>query len=523
MATVLEPTIIPPTAIQLAAQTLLKQTTLIRFPNRKPRSQVTVLLPPGLKLIKSSPNVSDTEIMENGSTRLLLQPPNNQSRNSITIETSMPLAESGPWPILPLQTPNATVTDRFLLISSPKFLMTDQSEIEQTETPEWLTLLVPSTSSSSYDRVYRATGSNCQLTRSETIPAADNVMIPLIETEIWVSENGSINGRSLLYLFQSGQDKLQVRCHSTCRIRAMIVDGNPVHIDDKQQSEFDLPLQTARNNQTVIVYWRMESDPDEWVSSPVIASLPSFTNALVERTIVTLIPAKDHRLIRPRGFDEQQSVALGLVRVQGLLDVCRRTTNDFGQPDSNAWHRLLAHLKSVNSQLEHSADDARTREQKKRTAEVSSQVEEIRALTLDNENSLSEAPESSIVSLFGAFDTVEAPSELITTRVDNEWAQRLENQPIKLSMWRVPKMMLVIPTAIGVFVIFCIILRRVVKWQTAEFLHQYYPVSWLVIGLIWWAYLVPSVVGVGFVVIASFLAIRQKTRKQQEVASPLEH
>ena len=74
--------------------------------------------------------------------------------------------------------------------------------------------------------------------------------------------------------------------------------------------------------------------------------------------------------------------------------------------------------------------------------------------------------------------------------------------------------------AIG-FLLAVFILRKVCTIQTGDWLNEHPPVAWLLVGLFWWLCLKPSGIGLGLMLMAILMAVRQyRQRRLKTVEQP---
>ena len=84
----------------------------------------------------------------------------------------------------------------------------------------------------------------------------------------------------------------------------------------------------------------------------------------------------------------------------------------------------------------------------------------------------------------------------------------------ELKLWIVRNTLVQWSMAVVGFLLALLILRKVCTLQTGNWLNEHQPVAWMLIGLFWWLCLKPSGIGLGLLLIAILMGIRQFQHRQ---------
>lgn len=331
--------------------------------------------------------------------------------------------------------------------------------------------------------------------------------VPLMETWLWPAEGAGSYGRTLLYVTSGPNASLTFHWPGGVSLRTLQIDGRLQNggIVESGTLTVKLPQATAH---VVQIDWASEDELQTPLFGRRTPPLPVPIDVEIERSLLRVAFPAEKTVLAVTGAGRLREVAFQLDRIAGLLSVARESeVSDIAARTAFAVARRdLSRL--VERQSAGDPSSAEWRDVSKRIDEFQEQVDRLgKRFRVAGPT---ERPDRAAALAVGDDDTSSMTGS-------GAWLGRLAISASgeTLSFWSIDRGLGMALLALAIGIPCAIAGRWVFRAELGELLAKWEPISWGLLGLLWWAFLTPSLLGLLLIIVAATKAVRSLRRSQQ--------
>jgi hypothetical protein len=409
-----------------------------------------------------------------------------------------------------------------LIADAPKLQPVGHSadEVSYDGLPQWVQNVAGSKISADRWHAYFADASPWALTAGLATRGAQSMRIPLVHTLVWFDGSGNTFGRTTVMVMSGAESFLELWQPDGMRVRALFVDGEAVvpKQADRVPGTLRVPLAPVSAVHVVRLHW---SGPSSSESSPwwpaQSQTLPHPRTAAVDRSIVSFYPQRGTFFATPKGVEQIESLDYELDVLESLHEMNRAHLGS-GQGPPPLWKTVLRMHEKIKVDLEavdqkaSGADEIHSA-QRKRFERIGSGFLDLRSLVAAVADDDSRDSIAFPIIVEDEFDqTGLAPNrDMFVGRVTHKDA---ESTPV-VSFWIINQSVVTgILLLIGLSVVPFV--RRLVRLDMGHWLSSHQSVAWALLGLLWWTCLSPSAIGIVLLLVAVWVAVKDRQRQETE-------
>lgn len=429
--------------------------------------------------------------VQGGSRRLDLLLNRTEGAVSAVMQFESTLVEptSGNWE-LPLPVPLHPVSQETLVVIEPDTVWTPKNGQEGAwdELPDW----VPEFSEDiSLNRPpMRVTDATIELQRVITATEVREPAIRLLDQRMWMHRDGRRFGITQAFI-SSMQGDLEWSIPSHVQVTSIFLDDRALPLALPSDGVLNIPMSDAGNERLLTLCWELDHQSSSR-SRRTGEEFPWPRGIPVEKSLVTLVPDQPTYLWMKSGMHSMSELDQNMDLLETLLDRHAALTAETRGSMANRWliERIQQRIKSELPRQFNQRHEL-VRKHLQRWGELVNRI-----------NQLERVPPAPAISWH--MRLLEEP----VTDGDNAirgWTDGAANIRVvqfNLSFWNmVGSVMLAL--------ILVVMFRRTIRIEWSDWLHRHVAISWLLLSIIWWLFLTPSMLGVCLMAVASIRAMMQ--------------
>ena len=447
--------------------------------------------------------------------------PSKRPKEPLDIKVSALVSEpsDGPWQLPNVSVAESELAERFLVVSAADGLNLANPDVERLDVgmvPGWVRDAEASGPQPNDAEAYRSSASRWTVTRNLPQKPARSRHAPLVDTQIWVQDDGTSLGRTDIYVAGSADGSLSVSWPAGIQLRALLVDSRPIRtaVPGSEGLTVPLDLEASERAQVVRVFWSRSFGGRASAVGQMNQTLPMPQDLPIERVLLTLFPAAGTWVAYQTGLAETMAVDVALDYLEGLLTLSR------GDDAGSVRHKFLSLIVGIHDALNSCLDPQGPQselfepEQRQRLAALTRDLQILQETVGEatwQEAARFAARPVAVRETWRA--RLASQSGVLCGRI------AVTDQPVSVSLWtlRYPLWILACALLAGMLAVpcFCKLLDR----RVADWLFRHPAVPWMLLGFIWWIALMPSIVGVLLWIGAIALAFRRPTRHPKAESS----
>ena len=404
-------------------------------------------------------------------------------------ESNLVEPTSGDW-VLPLPTPRHAINQETLVVIEPDTVWTPKNGREGAwdELPDW----VPEFSEDiSLNRPpTRVTGSTIELQRVITATEVREPAIRLLDQRMWMHRDGRRSGITQAFI-SSMQGELEFTLPRTVVVTSIFLDDRALPLTLPSDGRLKISMSDAGNERLLTITWKIDANS---------ASLPRHSTEMflwprdipIDKSLVTLLPEQPTYLWMQSGMHSISELDQSMDLLETLLDRHAALTAETRGSMANRWliDRIQQRIKSELPK-EFGQRHELLRRHLHRWTELVNRI-----------NQLERVPPAPAISWHTRLleEPVTEGENAIRGRTDQSAHIRVVR--FNLQFWK----------AIGSGILALILVamfRRTIRIEWSDWLHRHVAMSWLLLSIVWWVFLTPSVLGSCLMIVALVRAMTQ--------------
>ncbi len=431
---------------------------------------------------------------------------------------SLAVPKRGQWKLPAVSAVDAGTGEHYLLLSSPDLMRPADSSaqpVERHSLPEWISRAAGIDPQAKMWNAFRLDKRPWTLVRQQSDAAVGQTRVPLIDTRIWLNRYAPEFGESTLFIIPNGGHSVDLAWPRGCHLRGLVVDGKATTSLIPSSGKLTVPLDATRATHIVTVCWSLDSDSAARHGRPWrrfgsdSQSYPQPRRVTLGRSILTLMPPPASQCVMRYGFTKTSSLDHSLDRLAGLLDMLHAQLAEAADQPA-AWEALLREHELVRRRLAgaSAAGHRWSDEQRQRFTLATRDVESLR-------QTANLAPSQAVRTVSTtSFGPQQAPAfanrKLVHGRLP------VEDPLPSFSVWVIDDLVVTWILASVCLLIVIPVAHRLVRFEAGLWMEAHQPVSWALLGLVWWTCLSVSIIGPPLLLFAGFLAIRRPERTGEQ-------
>jgi hypothetical protein len=360
----------------------------------------------------------------------------------------------------------------------------------------------------------------------------DDLKVPFLETCVWLGADNVESGCTQAFIAAPGQSRVEFRWPSGLSLRGVRLNGRPVTpqwkaegggrkaeggnptnasvsqlstLNSQLKGRLVVPLD-SRSLDFLRIDWERKAGSGWRSLGRHGVEFPSPVSTNATASLVTIVPSRRQTLFRLSGIDALNSVAYSLRRIERLLEVAERQLSPnvaaavAVESAARAHRSLIQFLKSPRANGQ-SLDD----ETRQRLSRIDASLKRAR----DRFARPGPDPADSGLERTMLFAPA-GPTADASIRGELQAA----DVPQTVRFWQVDRWILAGLLATLALLIALPVARLLFRAEIGERLAGWEPVSWIILGTVWWLFLIPSVVGLVLFSIAVAKLVRRWHRRR---------
>lgn len=444
-----------------------------------------------------------------GLQRVELQPTASAPKeNTVTVRTTI-LQPGSELNVIPVTLENSQIENNYLLLSAnQEFQLIDKKTRKPLlpgKVPVWVEARCDSSSDLDCSRVYTASQLPWKLSAtSRTAGVASEEFIPYLETEIILSDQGTIHGLTQIKLFNQTSRELNLNWPEKSKLMAVLINGQNDGSLKPESGKLVIPLNGGPQFDEITLFWESYQIDHQYFLEKAYLQIPQPTNYSIEKNLIKIIASDRHRTF----------------------------LSDYVTPFTYFTDKLDQELKIAELELELGAKNSLSRSTWNAVSKDFAQLESILADPIENGQGLSEELnrfEMLKERVFVVKQYVTPSDELDqqTPSFVHQFQQKLSPVPIQkvryysrvgdsksdsdpLLAWIVPNLYLDVVMAGFCLLILLPILGRCVQSRSADWMNTQPAIGLIVLGIFWILFLSPQYLGLAFIALAILIEFQNR-------------
>ncbi len=471
-------------------------------------SQFSIRVPPELPLVRV--DAADVrQLLEresDGGQRIVLVPQAPvRGRFVVQVSGEVNLPAGGPVVIPEILGLNATRKDHFLVLPADGQLTADSrtSGLLAESLPEELGKLLPADLQGTPRLEYRGSPGAWTVTvprRQEDHPQTG---VLWSETQIWCGPTHHVSGRTSILLGPQEIEQIELDIPVGTQVQGVLLDGEFIPHTPREQ-HLRIPLTFPQAGHAITLYWTQETASFAGFYNLAHFDWPHVSGKSVGEEYVTLTPPAEFRVHSGQGTSVER-IQVQLSELQRMLELMQHRAAGGPAPQDAQW--LYLH-RQVGSLIKRLQAEPQLRNPK---GELSTQFAKLRTQFAPWEQSTVPTESAAIPgglapAILRSFSSLEGNlagphSLLVQLAAKDALPSQLRVSIIHESLWSVP-------LGLGFAIVVLMLVWPLLRWKFPEWLAEQPAVAWLILGLIWWPCLTPSWLGLVWLSLAAFYALR---------------
>lgn len=423
----------------------------------------------------------------------------NEPHGTVILQFEMTVNEprQNEWD-LPLPTPLYPKSDETLISVEPRGIWFPKGgrELLASNLPEWSSQFYKGIPD---DRtVFGALGPVIQLQRDIVKSDSRAPSIRLLDQRIWIHADGQRTGITQAFLSSLRSD-LELELPAGIKVTSVFLDDHPLAMVQPARTLLVIPATDMKAESQLIVTWTVDRNGlAEATTEPFLHP----RNINIIRNLVTILPDAPIEVYGRSNLATTSSVDQGLDRLEALLDRHDALSIDTYGAQVNRWmlEQLYTKLKT-NLPLVVSRPNEQVDSRLRRWSRIVKRL-----------NQLESAPTLQSISW----------SNRLLDRSDGDSMESLQGSPTNgefVEVWQFDRHWIQVGSSILLATILIPLLRRIIRVEWSAWLHRNVAISWLLLAIVWWIFLTPSVFGTVLLIVAIIRAAAQYRAEKSVTAN----
>ncbi|WP_145212329.1 hypothetical protein [Gimesia alba] len=456
--------------------------------------------------------------MPDGLQRVELQSTASASKEkTVTIRATI-MKPADELVVMPVTLENSNIQNNYLLLSKTQDFQLTDKKARQTlladNVPAWVQARCDASSDIDCSRVYTASQLPWKLSMaSHSAGVMNAAFIPYLETEIILSDQGTIHGVTQIKLFNQSNRVLTLDWPDKTKLMALLINGENDSSLKPENSTLAIPLNGSGQIDEITLFWESFQIEHQYFLEKAWLQIPQPTNFSFDKNLIKVIASDSQRTflsdyVTPFTYfadklDEQLKIA-ELELELGEENRLSRSTWDAVANEFTKLELILA--EPVENGQGTSEELNRFDDLKKRVFVLKQYVNQ------------AEEPDQKTLSFVHQFQQKLGPVPLQKVRYYSNSGDSKPDSDVLLA-WIIPNFYLDVVLAGFCLLILLPILGRCVQSRSADWLDTQPAIGLITLGILWILFLSPQYLGLAFIALAVLMVF--KNRKSVPAKSDL--
>ncbi len=334
-------------------------------------------------------------------------------------------------------------------------------------------------------------------------------LIPLVSSQVSVQKRGLQIGRTVIFADTPSDYQLLMHWPAGAVLRAVFVGGRHVAVSGPQSGKIRVPTGPDAGVRTITCFWSRQQKAKRAQLARIALDVPFPRGAYVNRSVLTFVPRQGTYVFAGGSLDAIDPLDGALTYAEGLLETNQAHQVNTSGIDSTLWSLLNQARESIQQQM---SQLTKTHAQEAVLIGRFKQFEEgfqlLESSMADTTGPLPDSDRTGDFSRAYLANTLVGVPGLLSVKLATAEPDSTHN------VWTLQRRPVSLLLGVFGFAAVLLIFRRLLKLEIGEWLYGHQPISWALLGIIWWLCLSPSVVGVALIAISVIWAIRQRMNPQ---------
>ncbi|WP_339729884.1 hypothetical protein [uncultured Gimesia sp.] len=458
--------------------------------------------------------------MPDGLQRVELQPTAAvMKENTVTVRATF-LKPASELIVVPVTLENSHIQNNYLLLSTTlDFQLTDKKPSQTVlpdKIPSWVQARCDASSNLDCSRVYTASHLPWKLsTASRSAGVANEEFIPYLETEIILSNEGTVHGLTQIKLFNQNSRVLNLDWPEKSKLMAVLINGEIDSSLKPESGKLVVPLNGGPQFDEITLFWESYQVDHQFFLEKAQLQIPQPNNFSFDKNLIKIIASDSHRMflsnyVTPFTYfadklDEQLKIA-ELELEMGEENRLSRSTWDVITKEFAKLELIVA--EPVENGQGISEELNRFDDLKERVFDIKQD------LYLDEE------PDQKALSFVHQFQQKLGPVPLQKVRYYSSSGDSKTDSGTLLA-WIIPKLYLDVVLAGFCLIILLPILGRCVQSRSADWLDTQPAIGLIALGILWMLFLTPQYLGLAFIALAIMVVFKNRQSDSASANLPI--
>ncbi len=406
-----------------------------------------------------------------------------------------------------VNTTDASTITRYLMLPTNSALQPGRESITSFPTdqlPGWILNEESVAKERDLWQTFRTTDGRWSLSESTSVQR-NPLFSPSALTEIWTLDKGQLAGKTTLLMSRYPNQEISITIPASLKLQSVQVNGRFIDATQPSDSQVSIALGSFSESVILTIHWLSAfSDHHVPTLGPLQFPLPLPNDLPVELSIVEL-NGPNHRffLARGSGIEVQNDLSIGILRAEKILSLLQTLAQ------IDAYHRALLDttLKELQA-IGHRLQDETQRERVSAKLLTTFRRVHDELELLQGRVVTGNTPQSSRqVGLL--LDRHPREENRVRSMQSMTFAATSSTPLRRVSLWVFDARWIRYGFAIAMFVAVLVFSRKLFRVESGRWLSTHQFISWSLLGMIWWLFLIPSAAGWLFMIAALVSAIRR--------------
>lgn len=458
--------------------------------------------------------------MPDGLQRVELQPMTSTAKdNTVTVRTKV-LKPASELVISPVTLENSHIQNNYLLLSTTQqFQLTDKKTKETLlpdKIPTWVQARCDASSNIDCSRVYTASQLPWKLSMvSRRAGVANQEFIPYLETEIILSDQGTIHGLTQIKLFNQNSRVLNLDWPEKLKLMAVLINGESDSSLKPETAILAIPLNAGSQIEEITLFWESYQIDHQFFLEKARLQIPQPTNFLFDKNLIKIIASDSHRTFLSNSvtpftyFADKLEEQLKIAELELELE-------EENQLSRATWKTIASEFAQLERIMEEPVDKGQnTSDELNRFDTLKERVFIIKQYVSPIE---AEDSDRGTLSFARRFQQKLGPVSVQKVRYYSG-SEDSTSDSDALQAWIIPNLYLNVVLAGFCLLILLPILGRCVQSRSADWLNTQPAIGLLSLGILWILFLSPQSLGLVFIALAIMVEFKNR-QPDSESANP---
>ncbi|MCH9653158.1 MAG: hypothetical protein K0U86_05400 [Planctomycetes bacterium] len=409
--------------------------------------------------------------------------------------------------VTPVTLENSKLQNNYLLLSSkPEFVLNDKKNkqtVPPKKIPTWIQARCDASPDLDCGRIFTSTQLPWKLiSASHNKGKSIDDLIPFLETQIILGEQGAVNGMTHIKLFNQSRHELKLEWPEKTKLIAILINGESDATLKQEMGELAIPLNGGPRLMNLTVFWESYQIDHEYFVEKIRLQMPRPANYEFDNHLVKIISSERNQTFLSSDVTPFQYLADKLSAQLKIAEIELELGVKINVSQSS-WGEIEDEYNQLELILADSGNDGQgTSEKLNRMSSLKQRVSKLKQfVATDAELAEREQP------FVNHFQQKLGPDTVQKVRYYSS-AENSNSEQSVLTAWVIPKHYLDIAVACLSLLILLPVLSRCIQPRSADWLNAHPMIGLLVLGLIWMLFLSPQYIGVGIIAMAVFMAFK---------------